>query len=348
MKKYTLAEIGEKINGEVHGPADVIITGTAEIEKAGPTELTFLANPKYRDWLAHSRAAAVIVDERSTPPENRPYIKVDDAYFGFLQALLLFYEPKHLLDAGIHPTAIIHETVRLGKEVKIGANAYLGPGVTVGDRSEIFPNCVLLNDSKVGADSRLYPLVSVREDCIIGDRVIIHNGAVIGSDGFGFAPHGGKFYKIPQVGRVVIEDDVEIGANVTIDRGTLGETRICQGVKIDNLVHIAHNVTVGKHTVMAAQTGISGSTQIGANVMLAGQVGIIGHLRIGNRAQVAAQSGVTKDIPDGETVWGSPARPMAKARRIEVILNTLPELRKQVLELTRQVAKLREKVEDIK
>lgn len=340
MPEYTLAEIARKIGGEVHGDANIRIHGIAEIANAKGGELTFLANPKYRILLEKTRASAVIINAQTTAPPSLPHIRMPNAYFGFLQAFLLFNKPKQMLPAGIHPTAVIHETAKIGKDVKIGAHVYLGSGVTIGDRSEIFPNCVILDDSTIGDDCRLYPLVSVREDCRIGNRVIIHNGAVIGCDGFGFALYQGKFHKIPQAGKVVIEDDVELGANVTIDRGTLGETRICQGVKLDNLVHIAHNVVIGKHTAMAAQTGISGSTTIGENVMMGGQVGVVGHITIGDGARVSAQAGVTKSIAPGKTVFGSPARPIFKARRIEATLNELPKMRKRLAILEKKLAKL--------
>ncbi len=345
MSEYTLAEIAQKIGGEVHGDAKIRIFGTAEIAHAKKGELTFLANPKYRDQLKKSSASAVIIDAQTLETPSLPYIQTPNAYYGFLQAFLLFNKPKQILPAGIHKTAVIHESAKIGKDVKIGAHAYIDRGVVIGDRSEIFPNCVILDASKIGSDCRLYPLVSVREDCQIGNRVIIHNGAVIGCDGFGFAPYQGKFHKIPQVGKVVIEDDVELGANVTIDRATMGETRICQGVKLDNLVHIAHNVIVGKDTVMAAQTGVSGSTTIGENVMMGGQVGVVGHITIGDGAHVSAQSGVTKGIAAGKTVFGSPARPICKARRIEATLNELPEMRKRLLKLERRLAML-EKEDD--
>jgi UDP-3-O-[3-hydroxymyristoyl] glucosamine N-acyltransferase len=238
---------------------------------------------------------------------------------------------------------VIHPEAKIGKDVRIGAHVVIGKGCEVGDRTRILPNCVLMDGVKVGQDCLLYPLVSVREECEIGNRVIIHNGAVIGSDGFGFAPHEGVYHKIPQVGRVVIEDDVEIGANCTIDRATMGETRIRRGAKLDNLVHIAHNVEVGEWTVMAAQAGISGSTKIGHHVMVGGQVGTVGHIRIGNYVQIGAQSGVSKSIPDGEIVFGYPARPIMRTKRIEAVVNQLPELLKRVKELERQVEALRDK-----
>lgn len=341
MPVFTLSEIADHIGGELHGDSGLKIKGVAQIDQAGEGELTFLANPKYKDFLGRSKAAAVIIDEKAGVEPAIPYIKAIDAYYGFLRAFLMFNKPKELLEPGIHPTAVIHESAKIGKDTRIGAHVYIGAGVHIGERCRIFPNCVILNESFIGDDCLLYPSVGIREDCRIGSRVIIHNGAVIGSDGFGFAPFQGKFHKIPQVGKVVIEDDVEIGANVTIDRATLGETVVKAGTKLDNLVHLAHNVVVGENTVIAAQSGISGSTRVGQNVMIAGQVGTVGHISIGDRAQIGAQSGVAKNVPEGEIVFGYPARPIMKTKRIEAALNYLPDLLKRVKKLEEALEKLK-------
>jgi UDP-3-O-[3-hydroxymyristoyl] glucosamine N-acyltransferase len=333
MLVFTLAEIAKQIGGKLNGDPKLEIHGVAEIDKAREGELTFLANPKYKEYLDRTRATAVVIDSKTDVDPTIPCIKVPDAYFGFLQAFLMFNKPKKLLQPGIHPSAVVHETAKIGKETAIGAHVYIGANVEMGERCQIFPNCVILDDTVVGDDCILYPAAGIRENTRIGNRVIIHNGAIIGSDGFGFAPFEGKFHKIPQVGRVVIENDVEIGANATIDRATLGETVVKQGAKIDNLVHLAHNVTVGEHTVIAAQTGISGSTRIGRYAMIGGQVGTVGHITIGDRVQIGAQSGVSKSVPEGEIVFGYPARPIMKTKRIEAALNNLPELLKRVKKL---------------
>lgn len=343
MNKFSLKEIAARIGGELVGNGDIVISGAAEIDKAQPGQISFLANPRYRKYLDSTRASAVIIDGKTELRPSIPHIRVADAYYGFLQTFVMFHPPQHMLSPGVHPSAVIDPSCKLGQNVAIGAHVFLGPRVQVGDNTRIFPNSVILNDSRVGKNCCIYPLVSIRENCVIGDRVIIHNGAVIGSDGFGFVPHEGVYEKIPQVGKVVIEDDVEIGANATIDRATMGATIVRKGTKLDNLVHLAHNVEVGEHTVMAAQTGISGSTRIGKRVMIGGQVGTVGHITIGDGAQIGAQSGVSKSIPPGEVFFGYPARPIMKAKRIEAALSQLPDLLKRVRELERQLKEIQNK-----
>jgi UDP-3-O-[3-hydroxymyristoyl] glucosamine N-acyltransferase len=343
MPVYTLAEIADKIGGKVFGESELRIRGVAQIEKAREDQITFLANPKYKPALENTRASAVIIDQKAKITPSIPHILVIDAYYSFLQTFLLFNPQKSLLDPGIHSTAVVYDSANVGQNVAISANVYIGDKVTIGDGTQIFPNCVILDNTQIGTDCVLYPSVTVRENCTIGDRTIIHNGAVIGSDGFGFAPHEGKYHKIPQVGKVVIEDDVEIGANTAIDRATMGETIIKKGVKLDNLIHIAHNCIIDENTVIAAQTGISGSTTIGKNVVIAGQVGTVGHISIGDRVQIGAQSGVSKSIPEGEIYFGYPARPIMKTKRIEASLNNLPDLLKKIKQLEKTVKELEKK-----
>ena len=344
MATITLGEIAAHLGGRLFGDASLSITGTAEIDKAREGEITFLANPRYRSFLKTTRASAVIVDEKAGEVPEIPHIRVKDAYVAFMKTVLLFHPPRELLEPGIHPTAVVDHSARLGEDVRIGAHVFVGKNVRIGKGTRIFPNCVILEHVSIGEGCILYPGVTVREECGIGNRVILHNGVVVGSDGFGFAAHEGRHWKIPQVGRVIIEDDVEIGANATIDRATLGETVIRSGVKLDNLVHIAHNVVVGEHTVIAAQTGISGSTRIGRHVMMGGQVGTVGHITIGDHAQIGAQSGVSKSVPPGEVVFGYPARPIMKTKRIEAALNNLPELIKRVRQLEQGMQELQKKI----
>ncbi|WP_457566546.1 UDP-3-O-(3-hydroxymyristoyl)glucosamine N-acyltransferase [Caldithrix abyssi] len=336
-----LKEIADALKGELHGPGDLEITGPGKIDEAAPGQITFLANPKYQKYIASTRASAIVIDK---PIEELalPYILVANAYVAFMQILRLFTPPQHDYFAGISQQAVVDPTAQIDPSAKIAPQAYIGPNVKIGKNTVIYPGVVILKNVQIGDDCVLYPHVSVREDCVIGNRVILHNGVVIGSDGFGFAPFNGAYHKIPQIGNVIIEDDVEIGANSTIDRATTGSTVIHRGCKIDNLVQIAHNVKVGDHTAIAAQTGIAGSVEIGKNVVIAGQVGIVGHIKIHDKVIVAAKSGISKDVPEGEIVFGSPALPMGKQKRIEASMRRLPELIKRVRDLEEELNALKE------
>ncbi|GAB4364457.1 MAG: UDP-3-O-(3-hydroxymyristoyl)glucosamine N-acyltransferase [Calditrichia bacterium] len=333
MPEFKLRELADRVKGELSGDGEIKISGASKLDTATSGDITFLTNPRYKEMLTTTKASAVIIDKKINVECSIPAIRVENAYYWFLQIFLLFNPPTEIIEPGVHPTAVIHPDVRLGESITIGANVFIGKNCVIGNRTKILPGCVILENVQVGDDCLFYPLVSIREGCRIGNRVIIHNGAVIGSDGFGFAPHEGVYHKIPQLGIVVVEDDVEIGANCTIDRATMGETVIRKGAKLDNLVQIAHNVEVGEHTVMAAQAGISGSTKIGHHVMIGGQVGTVGHIQIGNYVQIGAQSGVSKSIPDNEVFFGYPARPIMRTKRIEAVINKLPELARRVKEL---------------
>ena len=338
-----LAEIADFLHGELVGDPQIDITGLAKIQEASPGQLTFLANPKYAKFLESTRATAVLVGKIEDITAIAQII-VEDPYLAFLEVLELFYPPAEPDFSGIHPLAVIAASAKLGENVRLGPHVYIGEKVEIGANTIIYPQSVILDEVRIGNDCRIYPRVSVRERCVIGNRVIIHDGAVIGSDGFGFAPQGGKYKKIPQMGIVKISDDVEIGANSTIDRATLGETLIGAGCKIDNLVQIAHNVEIRENTVIAAQTGVSGSTKIGRHVTLAGQVGIVGHVEIGDNAIVAAQSGVSKDIPAGEVWFGYPASTLTKQKRIEASLRHLPDISKKVNALEKKISELEKRL----
>jgi UDP-3-O-[3-hydroxymyristoyl] glucosamine N-acyltransferase len=347
----TVEEIASWLNGEVVGDRNVEISRVARIEEAGAGDLTFLANPKYERHLATTRAAAVLVSKQQ---DLRPYtdhgsltfIKVEDPYVGFLRVLDRLTPRIDPFPEGIHPTAIVAKTATVGKNVVIGAYAVIDEGAVIGDNTKISHGCIIGREARIGADSLLYPRVTVYHQCRIGNRVTIHSGTVVGSDGFGFAPKpDGTYEKIPQLGIVVIEDDVEIGSNCTIDRATIGETVIRRGVKIDNLVQIGHNCTVGENTVIAAQTGLAGSTKIGKQVMVGGQVGFAGHMEIADRSIIMAQSGVTKSLTKpGETYFGYPAKEIKKAHRIEAALRNLPDLIREVRELQQRLAQLFDKL----
>lgn len=335
----TLREIAEFIKGKLQGDPDTLIFGVSGIKEAKEGEITFLANPKYITYLDKTHASAVIVpyDIESI---NKPVICVENPSLAFAKVISLFVSSTGKHPQGIHPTAVVGKNVKLGKDVCIGAYVVIEDEAEIGDRTVIYPCCYIGYQTKIGKDTLIYSNVSIRERITIGDRVIIHSGTVIGSDGFGFATVEGVHHKIPQIGTVEIGDDVEIGANVTIDRARFDKTVIGKGTKIDNLVHIAHNVIIGENCIIVAQVGISGSTTIGKNVTLAGQVGIVGHISIGDNSIVMAQSGVTKSFPQNSILWGSPAKSADLAKRINACVQNLPRLYKKVSELEKRLMQL--------
>ncbi len=339
----TAADIAALVDGRVDGDGRVVVDGVAALAEAGPSDLSFLANPRYAAQVAETRAAAVLVPEdwRGASPCALIRVRNVDAAFGRIAAAL-GPAPIHYT-AGVHPTAVVADDAQLGDGVAIGPYCVVAPGARIGARSVLVAHCYVGHAAVVGADALLYPFVSVRERVRLGDRVIVHGGAVIGSDGFGYAPVDGEWRKIPQIGTVELGDDVEIGANATIDRARFGKTVIARGTKIDNLVQIAHNVRVGEHTAMAAQVGISGSTHIGHHVQLGGQAGLAGHLTVGDRAIVGAQAGVTKDVPAATFVSGYPAMDHKRAMKLQAHLARLPELKQRLTELETRLAALEER-----
>lgn len=338
-RRVTLDEVAKAVGGTVIGDGSIEITGVAGIREAQEGELTFLANPRYEAYLSKTRASAIIVAEDHLEL-GKPLIQNANPYLAFLNAVRFFAGDGERPAEGTHSTAVVARDACVGPGASIGPLVTIGPGASVGARSVLHPGCVLGARARVGADTLLYPNIVIREDCVVGDRVIIHAGTVIGSDGFGFVRDGDVYRKLPQVGNVVVEDDVEIGANVTIDRATTGTTRIGSGSKIDNLVQIAHNVQIGKNCILVSQVGISGSTSVGDHVILAGQVGVVGHIEIGAGAMIGAQSGVSKSVKAGERLFGYPARPVAQTKRIEASLRQLPELIQKVRELRHRVEEL--------
>lgn len=348
----TVAEIAEWLKGELVGDGTREITRVAKIEEAGPSDLTFLANPRYLPHVKRTGASAILVARTfdlasASAPSTLAFIKVDDPYLAFLHVLKRLTPSVDPFARGIHPTAVISPTATLGSNVSVGAYAVIGEGTRIGDNTRIAEACVIGSMAEVGSDCRLYPHVTVYHQCRLGNRVTVHAGTVIGSDGFGFAPKkDGTYEKIPQLGIVVIEDDVEIGSNCSIDRATIGETLIKKGVKLDNLIQVAHNVVIGENTVIAAQTGLSGSTKVGKNVMVAGQVGFAGHLEIADRSVIMAQSGVPSSITEpGKTWFGYPARERGRAFRIEAVIRSLPELAKDVASLKQRLDEILKKLE---
>jgi UDP-3-O-[3-hydroxymyristoyl] glucosamine N-acyltransferase len=335
---FTLEELARRLGAELVGEAAAEIRSVATLDAAGPWDVTFLANPKYRSQLETTRAGAVIVGPRDRV-EGRNLLVATDPYLAFARAVTLLHPVEHPR-RGVEAGSWVHPAARLGDEVTVLAGATVEEGAQVGGRTVLYPGVYVGRGARIGSDCVLYPNAVVREGCALGDRVILQPGCVIGSDGFGYARHEGRHLKIPQVGVVVLEDDVEVGAGTTIDRAALGETRIGRGTKIDNLVQIAHNVTVGQDCLLVAQVGVSGSTRVGNRVILAGQVGVVGHLAIGDGAIVGAQSGVGADLPAGATVSGSPAFDHRDWLRAQASLRKLPELRHKIQELERRLSSL--------
>jgi UDP-3-O-[3-hydroxymyristoyl] glucosamine N-acyltransferase len=335
---HTLGELAALVGGSLEGDPALVITGIAGLQEAQPGEITFVAEQKYLRTLTTAKASAVILDR--TMPADRPAIRVDQPYHAFATLLTCFY-PRPCPPAGINAPAAIGEHVHLGQEVTLLPFVTLSDDVTIGDRVVLYPGVFVGPGSSIGDDSVVYANVTIYDRVTIGRQVIIHAGAVIGADGFGYAPSSdGRHLKIPQVGGVRVEDEVEIGANVCIDRATLGETLIRRGTKIDNLVHIAHNVEVGEDNLLLAQVGISGSCRLGTHVTLAGQVGVIDHVEIGDHATVIAQAGIAKDVEPRTIMAGSVAIPHPVWRRVQAATPRLPELLRTVAALERRIAAL--------
>ncbi len=343
--EFRLAELAERLGGELIGDPDLQIRGVAGIKDAQAGEITFLGNRRYEEWLAKTGASAVILP-REHPFNGRAGIRVEDPYEAFRAAMELFHCERIPIPPGIHPSAVLGDEVQLGIDVAIGPQVIIGDRTRIGDHTVLFPGVVISADVIVGSRCLVYPNVVIREDVEIGDRVILHAGAVIGDDGFGFLTKGQTHEKMPQLGRVVIEDDVDIGANTCIDRATTGATVIREGTRIDNLVQVAHNVHVGRNSILCAQVGIAGSAHLGDRVTLGGQVGIIGHIELGDDVMVGAQGGVTKSVPAGAQVSGYPATAHRLALRMYAALRQLPELLKEVERLKKRVAEMEEKEGD--
>ncbi len=341
--KLTVAEIAKRLNGIVEGNETAEITSLAGIREAQPGQLTFIATPRYAAAVGTTQATAVIVAEDWSRPCSTTLIRVKNPDKAFAEIAQCFTPPPIVFQPGIHPTAVVANDAQLGKDTYIGPHCVVEPGAKIGARCVLVAACYVGHGASIGDDSKLYAHTCLREYVKIGCRAIIHNGTIIGSDGFGYVQEGAVRKKIPQIGIVVIGDDVEIGANVTIDRARFGQTRIGNGVKIDNLVQIAHNVIIGDNSVVVAQVGISGSTSIGERTVLAGQVGIAGHLTIGSDVIAGAQAGISKDIPSGTFVLGSPAQPYNKAVKLFAHTARLPELKAKITAMEERLAKLEQK-----
>ena len=333
--KFTAAQIAGILEGEVIGNPDAVVFKLAKIEEGTEGSLTFLANPKYVNFIYTTQATITIVNNDFVP-ENElatTLIKVEDAYQSFSK-LLEYYNQVKLMKSGIEQPSVISENVTYGEQLYLGSFSYVGKNVTIGNNVKIYPNCFIGDNVSIGDNCIFFAGVKIYSETVIGNNCNFHSGCIVGSDGFGFAPtEEGTYNKIPQIGNVIIEDDVEIGANTTIDRATLGITLIRKGVKLDNHIQIAHNVEIGENTVIAAQTGIAGSTKIGSNCLIGGQVGIAGHLTIGNNVRVQAQSGIGKNISDGEIIQGSPAFNYSDFSKSYVHFRNLPKIVSDLEEL---------------
>lgn len=348
--QFTAQEISLLLNGTVDGDAAAVISQLAKIEEATAGALSFLSNPKYEQYLYTTQASAVIVnrDLVLTEPVSTTLIRVDNAYSAF-SILLEKYNSIKLDKKGTEEPHYIHPSAKIGATPYIGAFSYIGPDVKIGNNCKIYPNVYIGDNVVIGDNVTLFAGVKIYFDCVLGSNITVHAGAVIGSDGFGFAPKpDGSYTKIAQIGNVVIEDDVEIGANTTIDRATMGSTLIHRGVKLDNLIQIAHNVTIGHDTVMAAQTGIAGSSTVGSNCIIGGQVGIVGHLTIADGSQMQAQTGVNSSIKEPNKKWGgTPVQPYQNFLRSSVVHDRLPDLEKKIRELEKIITELRSHPESI-
>jgi len=342
--QFTAAQISALIQGKIEGNPDASVSSFGKIEEADGSQLSFLANPKYEDYLYTTGAAIVIINEAYVlrHPIQATLIRVKDAYSAFAQLLSQYQQMVNQQMKGVQQPSYVPQSVTMGDDVFIGAFSYLGEDVKVGNGTKIYPNTYIGDGVRLGDNCMIHPGVKIYYGCVIGNNVTIHAGTIIGSDGFGFAPQAdGSYKKVPQIGNVVIEDNVEIGANTTIDRATMGSTIIKSGAKLDNLIQIAHNVEVGNSTVIAAQAGVSGSTKIGNNVQIGGQAGLVGHIQIAEGSKINAQSGVSKSLKTPyAAVTGSPAYDYTSALRSQAVFRNLPEMEKRLQELEDLVKQL--------
>jgi UDP-3-O-[3-hydroxymyristoyl] glucosamine N-acyltransferase len=349
--QFTASQISAIINGRIEGPADVVVTGFGKIEEAQEAQLTFLANPKYEDYLYTTNASiAIISEDYELKQQVKPtLIRVANAYSAFAQLLSKYQEMVTQNMKGIQQPSYIAPSAQISEDVYVGAFTYIGEGVRIGRGTIVFPNSFIGDNAVIGEECIIHPGVKIYHDCILHNHIVIHAGTVIGGDGFGFAPQpDGSFKKVPQIGNVVIEDHVEIGANTTIDRATMGSTCIKAGAKLDNLIQIAHNVEIGHSTVIAAQAGVSGSTKIGNHVMIGGQAGLVGHIQIADGSKINAQSGVSKSLKEPLTaVTGSPAGDYTSSLRSQAVFRNLPALERRIYDLEQLVKQLMaERVKD--
>jgi UDP-3-O-[3-hydroxymyristoyl] glucosamine N-acyltransferase len=344
--EFKASTIAGFLKGEIEGNPEAKVNTIAKIEEGHEGALSFLANPKYEHYIYTTNSTIVLVNKTFVPTAkiSATLIRVDNAYESFA-SLLRLVDQARPRKMGIHPTAVIEPSAQIGNDVYIGPYAYIGDNCQIGDSCSVYPNVYIGDNTKLGAKCILYPGVKIYHECLLGEGCIIHAGSVIGSDGFGFAPQSeNEYMKIPQLGNVILEDHVEIGANVTIDRATMGSTIIRKGVKLDNLIQIGHNVEVGENTVMAAQTGIAGSSKVGKNCMFGGQVGIAGHIKIANGTKIGAQAGILGEIKEENTaIIGSPAFEIRQYMKSSVLFKRLPDMKAKLDTLEKEVEALKKK-----
>jgi len=343
--QFTAAQIATIVQGRIDGDPQAVVSKVSKIEEATDGSLSFVANPKYEEYLYSSRASVIIVNDtlQLNAPVNATLIRVKDAYMSFASLLEKYNEIiSRTSKNGIEQPSFVAASAKIGKDVYIGALAYVGENVVIQDNVKIFPGCYIGDNVTIGEDTVLFAGVKIYHDCVLGNSVVVHSGTIVGGDGFGFAPlKDGSYKKIPQIGNVIIEDKVEIGANTTIDRATMGSTYIRKGVKLDNLIQIAHNVEIGENTVIAAQTGVSGSTKIGKNCIIGGQVGIVGHIHIADGTRINAQSGLSKSVTENNAALnGSPAFDYKSSLKSQAIFRNLPDLNQRVIKLEEMIEQL--------
>ena len=340
--EFSAKQIASFIQGEIVGDENATVHTFAKIEEGVPGALSFLSNPKYTPYIYETAASIVLVNRDFVPEQEvkATMIKVDNAYESLAKLLTLYEQskPKH---SGVHSLAFVAPSAKIGKDVYIAPFAYVGEHAEVGDRTQLYPHATVGDGAKIGSDCILYANATVYHDCRVGNRCVLHSGCVIGADGFGFAPTPEGYEKIPQIGIAVLEDDVEIGANTVIDRATMGSTTVRRGVKLDNLIQVAHNDEIGANTVMAAQTGIAGSTKIGEWCKFGGQVGIAGHITIGDHVNAGAQTGVPSSVKSGRTIMGTPAVSYMDFLKISVIQRKLPEINSRLEKLQEELMNLK-------
>tara|TARA_R110002096_G_scaffold192564_2_gene374228 strand:+ start:58991 stop:60013 length:1023 start_codon:yes stop_codon:yes gene_type:complete len=336
--EFSAQQIADLLEGKVEGNPEITVNNLSKIEEGNPGTLSFLANPQYAPFIYQTKASIVIVADDFVAEEkiDSTLIRVENPYQSFAKLLELYNQLKHNKQ-GIDKEARISESAQIGENCYIGAFCYIGENVKLGDNCKIYPGSFIGDNSQIGENALFFSGTKVYSDCILGKNITLHSGVVIGGDGFGFAPNNNSYDKVAQIGNVIIEDHVEIGANTTIDRATLGSTIIRKGVKLDNLIQIAHNVEIGENTVIAAQSGVAGSTKIGSNCMIGGQVGIIGHLNIGNNVKIAAQSGVASNIKDDAIIQGSPAFAIGDYKKAYVYFRKLARMADDIDKLKKQV-----------